>query len=64
MKDNGYWLGRLETVRMFNRDPHEILTRDDRINAITPQVLQEIFKKYFVVDRSTVLTLLPAKATP
>src|SRR5436190_1044315 len=64
MKDNGYWLGRLETIRMFNRDPHEILTRNDRIGAITPQVLQEIFKKYFIVDRSTVLMLLPAKATP
>ncbi|HEY6214669.1 MAG TPA: insulinase family protein, partial [Vicinamibacterales bacterium] len=64
LKDNGYWLGRLETIKMFNRDPHEILTREQRINAITPQVLQEVFKKYFVPDRMTVLTLLPAKATP
>ncbi|HEV3141452.1 MAG TPA: insulinase family protein, partial [Vicinamibacterales bacterium] len=64
LKDNGYWLGRLETIKMFNRDPHEILTREQRINAVTPQVLQEIFKKYFTPERSTVLTLLPAKATP
>ena len=64
LKDNGYWLGRLETIHMFNRDPHEILTREQRINAVTPQVLQEIFKKYFTPERMTVLTLLPAKATP
>jgi zinc protease len=64
LKDNGYWLGRLEAVHLYNRDPHEILTREQRINAITPQVLQEIFKKYFVPERMTVLTLLPAKATP
>jgi zinc protease len=64
LKDNGYWLGRLETIRMFNRDPHEILTREQRIAAVTPQVLQDIFKKYFVAERMTVLTLLPAKATP
>ena len=63
LKDNGYWLGRLETIRMFNRDPHEILTREQRINAITPQVLQEIFKTYFTPERSTVLTLLPAVAS-
>src|SRR5438270_10435818 len=63
LKDNGYWLGRLETIHMFNRDPHEILTRKQRINAITPQVLQEIFNKYFTPERSTVLTLLPAVAS-
>jgi zinc protease len=64
LKDNGYWINRLEAIHMFNRDPHEILTREQRINAITPQVLQEAFKKYFAPKRMTVLTLVPAKATP
>jgi hypothetical protein len=31
-----------------------------RIDAITPQLLQETFKKYFPSDRSTVVTLVPA----
>src|ERR671920_2242944 len=52
LKTNDYWLGRLQTVKMYDRDPREILTRNQRIDAITPQVLQEVFKKYFPADRS------------
>ena len=39
---------------------YEILTRNARIDAITPQVLQESFKRFFPKDRSTVVTLVPA----
>jgi zinc protease len=60
LKTNDYWLGRLQTVKMYDRDPGEILTRNKRIDAITPQVLQEVFKTYFPADRSTVVTLVPA----
>jgi len=60
LKTNDYWLGRLQTVQMYKRDPGEILTRPKRIDAITPQVLQETFRKYFPSDRSTVVTLVPA----
>jgi len=42
--------------------PEEILTRRQRIDAVTPQTLQEVFKKYFPADRSTVVTLVPAPA--
>jgi zinc protease len=64
LKQNDYWLGRLETIHMFGRDPHEILTRGERIDAVTPQVLQEVFRKYFPADRSTIVTLVPAPAGP
>jgi zinc protease len=63
LKTNDYWLGRLQTVKMYDRDPAEILTRVKRIDSVTPQVLQEVFRKYFPADRSTVVTLVPA-ATP
>jgi zinc protease len=63
LRTNDYWLGRLQTVKMYDRDPAEILTRNKRIDSVTPQVLQEVFKKYFPADRSTVVTLVPA-ATP
>jgi zinc protease len=59
MKTNDYWLGRLQTIRTYNRNPGEILTRPARIDAITPQVLQDVFKQYFPADRSTVVTLMP-----
>jgi len=60
LKTNNYWLGRLQTVKNYNRDPGEILTRGTRIDAVTPQVLQATFKKYFPADRMTIVTLVPA----
>jgi zinc protease len=60
LKQNSYWLGRLESVNLLERDPAEILTRNERIDAVTPQVLQEMFKRYFPADRSTIVTLVPA----
>jgi zinc protease len=60
LKTNDYWLGRLQTVKTYDRDPSEILSRPKRIDAITPQVLQETFRKYFPSDRSTIVTLVPA----
>ena len=64
LRQNDYWLARLETIHMFDRDPHEILTRAQRIDSVTPQVLQEVFRKYFPADRSTIVTLVPASAAP
>ena len=59
IKQNEYWLARMQTVKTYNRDPGEILTRLTRIDAVTPQVLQDVFKRYFPADRSTVVTLVP-----
>jgi len=64
LKQNEYWLRRLESVHMFDRDPGEILTRAKRIDAVTRETLQDAFKKYFPADRSTVVTLFPAVAAP
>ena len=62
LRTNDYWLGRLQTIQAYDRDPAEILTRPKRIDAVTPQVLQETFKKYFPADRMTIVTLVPAAA--
>ena len=61
LKQNGYWLGRLQTITMLGGDPSEILTRGQRIDAVTPQALQDVFKKYFPENRYTIVTLVPAK---
>jgi len=61
LKTNDYWLGRLQTVKTYDRDPGEILTRAKRIDAVTPQLLRETFRKYFPDDRMTIVTLLPAE---
>ena len=62
LRQNEYWLGRLGSVHMMGRDPGEILTRNQRIDSETPQVLQQVFKQYFPQDRSTVITLMPGPA--
>ena len=60
-RQNTYWLGRLQSAKLLDRDPNLILTREQRIDAITPENVHEMFKKYFPMDRYTVVTLLPEK---
>jgi len=64
LKQNGYWSRRLQTVHMLGRNPSEILSRVDRINAVTAPAIQEAFKRYFPLDRYTILTLMPEPETP
>jgi len=61
LRTNGYWLGRLQAVNMWNQDPAIITKRVERINTLTPAIIQDTFKKYFPADRSTAITLMPAK---
>jgi zinc protease len=62
LKQNGFWLGRLQSAKLLDRDPLLILKRIERIEAITPAVLHETFGTYFPLDRNTVVTLVPAKS--
>jgi zinc protease len=60
MKQNGYWLVRLQAARMLGRDPVvHVLERQKRIEAVTPALLKEAFVTYFPMDRYTVVTLVP-----
>jgi zinc protease len=61
VKQNGFWLQRLQSAKLLDRDPLLILTRLQRIDAVTPALLHETFKKYFPTERSTVITLMPEK---
>ena len=45
VKQNGFWLGRLQSAKLLGRDPMLILSRLQRIDAVTPAVLHETFKK-------------------
>jgi zinc protease len=60
LKQNGYWLRRLATAQLVGQDPADILTRTDRIDAVTPDRIRDAFKRYFPMDRYTVGTLVPA----
>lgn len=58
-KQNGYWLGRLQSAKLLQRDPKLILTREQRIDAVTQANVHEVFRKYFPMERYTVVTLVP-----
>jgi len=62
LRQNAYWLRRLESIHLVGGDPGEILTRASRIEALTAAMLKETFNKYFPLDRYTVVTLVPEEA--
>ena len=48
---------------MLGGNPSDIVTRAQRIESVTPAIVQETFRKYFPMDRYTVVTLLPEAAS-
>jgi zinc protease len=59
LKQNAYWMRRLQTIHLLGGNPSDVITRNQRIEAVTPAAVQDVFKKYFPLDRYTVVTLVP-----
>jgi zinc protease len=60
MKQNGYWLARLQTAKLLDRDPvAHMLERDERITSVTLADVKTVFVKYFPMTRYTIVTLAP-----
>jgi zinc protease len=66
LKQNGYWVGSLQTVHMLGWDARRIARRRERIELLTPENLHETFRRYFPADHYSVMRLEPetGKATP
>jgi zinc protease len=62
LRQNGYWMRRLQTIHLIGGNPTDVITRTQRIDAVTPAAVQEVFRKYFPLDRYTVVTLVPESA--
>jgi len=60
-KQNGFWLGALQTAQMLGWDPVSIIHRTERTDTLTAENIHDAFRKYFPADRYTQLTLLPEK---
>jgi len=60
-KQNGFWLGALQTAQMLGWDPVAIIHRTERTDTLTVENIHDAFTKYFPPDRYTQLTLLPEK---
>lgn len=59
LKQNAYWLRRLQSIHLLGGNTSDIITRAQRIDSLTPATVQEAFKKYFPLDHYTVVTLVP-----
>ena len=66
MKQNGFWTGSMQSVSLMGWDPLRIAKRRERIDLLTPALLQDSIKKYFPADHYSVVRLSPetVKATP
>ncbi|MET3131240.1 zinc protease [Oxalobacteraceae bacterium GrIS 1.11] len=62
LRENSYWLTRLQTSVMQDSDPAKILTFERRVKAVTPQDLQEAAKRYFNMDNYVQVVLYPEKS--
>jgi zinc protease len=60
-KQNGFWLGAMQTAQMLGWDPVSIVHRTERTDSLTAENIHEAFRKYFPADRYTQMTLLPEK---
>ncbi|NOT74715.1 MAG: insulinase family protein [Cyclobacteriaceae bacterium] len=59
IKDNAYWLNRLQRSSELNLNSADILTVPARVKALTPKDLQEAAKKYFNMNNYFQAVLYP-----
>jgi zinc protease len=62
-KQNGFWIGALQTAQMLGWDPVSIIHRTERTDSLTVENIHAAFSKYFPADRYTIATLMPEKAS-
>ena len=59
LQQNGYWLSSMQTLHLYGWDPVRITKRLERADSLTVENVHEMFKKYFPLDRYTLVTLIP-----
>ena len=59
IRQNGYWLNSLQAVHLLGRDPRRIPLRVERTDSLSRDNIHAAFRKYFPLDRYTVVTLMP-----
>ncbi len=61
LKDNGYWLNKLQQLMEVGGTPGDILTGEKRINAITTKEVKDAASRYFKTDNYVQVVLYPEK---
>ena len=58
-RQNGYWMNSLQAMHLLGRDPLRITQRLARAESLTQQNIHDALRKYFPLDRYTVVTMMP-----
>jgi zinc protease len=59
LRENGYWLNRLQSAQLQGTDPAEILAYPQKVAAITPEQLKQAAQRYFDMNNYVQLVLYP-----
>ena len=59
LRENGYWQGSLQALHILGRDPLSILRRIERADGLNQQNIHDAIRKYFPMERHTIVTLMP-----
>jgi zinc protease len=62
LKQNGFWLATLRFYYEYNEDPGQILTLEERLNKLTPELIQKAAKKYLNLENYVKATLYPLES--
>jgi zinc protease len=61
LRENGYWMGRLQTSLLQGTDPATLLSYEAQVRAITPEELKLAARKYFNAQNYVQLVQYPEK---
>ncbi|WP_317205363.1 M16 family metallopeptidase [Janthinobacterium sp.] len=61
MRENGYWLNRLQAAQVQGSDPATILDYEAKVKALKPAELQAAAQRYFNMDNYVQVVLYPEK---
>ncbi len=61
LRENGYWLGRLQSATLYGTDPATLLDYDRQVDAITPAEVQQAAQRYLKRDNYVQVVLKPEK---
>ena len=59
LRQNGYWLGQLESAYRDGVDPRDILNYDKLVETLTPAVIRDAARKYLHADNYVQVSLYP-----
>lgn len=59
LKENGFWLGSLQTAHLLRRDPLRINQRLERASSLSRDNIHAALEAYLKTDRYVVVTLMP-----